>query len=140
MIDTERSPGHIRGKGQIQETIRDRFARASRLFPIANTVFKDGGGVVSAVLGGVQFEAKERLTMRTSEDASESGLYASECCFEELIYCEGDTVGECPRCCRLCQWVLLETVVSAEQLDRWDHEITRLNLNNLSVTVSPGLP
>jgi len=54
--------------------------------------------------------------MRTSEDAPQLGLYASECCLEELIYCEGDTFWRCPRCHSLCRWELLECVVSPEEL------------------------
>jgi len=60
-----------------------------------------------------------KVDMRTSEDAPQLGLYASECCLEELIYCEGDTFWRCPRCHGLCEWELLETVVSPERLERW---------------------
>lgn len=34
--------------------------------------------------------------MKTSEEARELGLYASECCSEELIFDRGDTFVRCP--------------------------------------------
>ena len=50
--------------------------------------------------------------MRTSEDARQSGLYASDCCDAELIFIQGDTFWRCPRCQRLCDWELLEATAS----------------------------
>jgi hypothetical protein len=44
--------------------------------------------------------------MRTAEDVHELGLYANDCCSEELIYDKGDTFWRCPRCRHLCTWEL----------------------------------
>ena len=48
--------------------------------------------------------------MRTSEDALESGLYASECCGEELVFEKGDCFWRCPCCHSLCDWEIVEVV------------------------------
>ena len=56
--------------------------------------------------------------MRTSEDANKPGLYASECCVEELIFLKGDTFWRCPRCHSLCQWEFLEAIDAADELQR----------------------
>ena len=48
--------------------------------------------------------------MKTSEDAKKSGLYESECCSQQLIFLNGDTLWRCPRCHGLCQWELIEII------------------------------
>jgi hypothetical protein len=53
-----------------------------------------------------------RGEMKTSEDARELGLYASECCSEELIFDKGDCFSRCPRCEGLCEWDLIENLTS----------------------------
>jgi hypothetical protein len=55
--------------------------------------------------------------MRTSEVAHRSGLYASECCEQELIFIEGDTFWRCPRCQHLCEWTLVKLVVSSRDFE-----------------------
>jgi len=55
--------------------------------------------------------------MSTSQDVHELGLYASDCCSEELIFGENDTFSRCPRCKRLCNWDLVERLVLAEDLE-----------------------
>ena len=55
--------------------------------------------------------------MRTSEEARQSGLYASDCCAVELIFTPGDTFWRCPHCQRLCDWELLEVAVSVHDLE-----------------------
>lgn len=55
--------------------------------------------------------------MRTSEDVRNLGVYASECCGEEMIFETGDTFCRCPRCHRLCQWGLIKTLVTAAQFE-----------------------
>jgi len=55
--------------------------------------------------------------MRTSQEARQSGLYASDCCAEELIFMQGDTFWRCPQCKRLCDWELLEVAVSVRDLE-----------------------
>jgi len=44
--------------------------------------------------------------MKTFDDVRELGLYANDCCTEELIYDEGDTFWRCPRCQSSCLWQL----------------------------------
>ena len=48
--------------------------------------------------------------MKTSEDTKKSGVYESECCSQELIFLEGDTLRRCPRCQGLCVWELITTI------------------------------
>ena len=55
--------------------------------------------------------------MRTSEDARQSGLYASECCGEEQIFNKDDTFWRCPQCQQLCEWELLKIVVAFPELE-----------------------
>jgi len=42
--------------------------------------------------------------MRTGNDATQSGLYASECCYMEKTFKAGDCFSRCPRCESLCEW------------------------------------
>jgi len=56
--------------------------------------------------------------MKTSEEASRSGLYMSECCGVELIFADGDTFWRCPRCQSLCDWELLKTTISVRDFER----------------------
>jgi hypothetical protein len=42
----------------------------------------------------------------TCEDVRELGLYATDCCGEELIFDKGDTFWRCPACRHLCTWDL----------------------------------
>ena len=56
-------------------------------------------------------------SMRTSEDAGRSGLYASECCAEELVFYKHDTFWRCPRCRNLCEWELVEGALSPYELE-----------------------
>ena len=55
--------------------------------------------------------------MRTSEDVGRSGLYASECCGEELAFYKHDTFWRCPRCHNLCQWELIERALSPDEVE-----------------------
>jgi hypothetical protein len=47
------------------------------------------------------------VDVKTSEDARQSGLYASSCCGEETFFGEGDTLPRCPLCWQLCEWDLV---------------------------------
>jgi hypothetical protein len=58
--------------------------------------------------------------MKTSEDARQSGLYASECCGAELVFYKHDTFWRCPRCHSLCQWELLEGGLSPDEFDSFE--------------------
>ena len=60
--------------------------------------------------------------MKTTEDVLELGLYASECCNEELIFFKSDCFSRCPRCEELCKWQLVEKLVSWKELERVDVE------------------
>jgi hypothetical protein len=44
--------------------------------------------------------------VKTSEYVHELGLYANDCCSEELIFDKGDTFWRCPRCRQCCVWEL----------------------------------
>ena len=59
-----------------------------------------------------------RKTMRTSEDVHELGLYANDCCSEELIFDEGDTFWRCPRCHHLCCWELESKITPTAMVAR----------------------
>lgn len=50
--------------------------------------------------------------MRTSEDARESALYTSGCCSIEMLFDIGDCFCRCPRCSGLCEWEIVEPVLS----------------------------
>jgi hypothetical protein len=53
--------------------------------------------------------------MRTGQDVREPGLYSSECCSREIRFAKNDMFSRCPRCLRLCEWDLIETVAGREQ-------------------------
>ena len=55
--------------------------------------------------------------MRTSEDSRKTGLYASECCGQELIFVKGDTFWRCPKCQSLCEWELLAALQDEQSLE-----------------------
>jgi len=55
--------------------------------------------------------------MKTSEEARRSGLYASECCGEELLFGKGDTLWRCPQCQHLCDWELVKIAASGGDLE-----------------------
>jgi hypothetical protein len=52
--------------------------------------------------------------MKTSEEARRSGLYASACCGEELLFGKGDTLWRCPQCQHLCDWELVKVAASGD--------------------------
>jgi hypothetical protein len=56
--------------------------------------------------------------MKTGEDVRESGLYSSDCCEQELLLMENDSFRRCPRCSRLCEWVLVDSVISWKEMSR----------------------
>jgi hypothetical protein len=60
--------------------------------------------------------------MKTSEDVRELGLYASDCCGEELIFAENDCFSRCARCERLCEWELIENVIPWVEMERMVEE------------------
>jgi hypothetical protein len=50
--------------------------------------------------------------MKTSEEASLSGLYVSECCDVGQVFAAGDTAWRCPNCHNLCNWELVQVTFS----------------------------
>jgi hypothetical protein len=56
--------------------------------------------------------------MKTSEDVRTLGLYASNCCGEEIIFDTNDCFSRCPRCEGLCEWELVEDLISCDELER----------------------
>jgi hypothetical protein len=66
--------------------------------------------LASSVLSRAPVEKliKGDLIMKTSEEARDSGLYASACCGEELLFGKGDTLWRCPQCQHLCDWELVQ--------------------------------
>ena len=56
--------------------------------------------------------------MRTGETVMDLGLYATECCSEELIFDTGDQFGKCPKCQRLCIWEQEEELVTLDEFER----------------------
>jgi hypothetical protein len=54
--------------------------------------------------------------MKTTETVLESGLYATECCSEELVFDIGDLFRRCPKCHELCEWELQEELVRPDNL------------------------
>lgn len=46
--------------------------------------------------------------MKTGRDATDPGLYISECCIQELYVVEGQMLPRCPRCNALTIWDLDE--------------------------------
>jgi hypothetical protein len=59
----------------------------------------------------------EEKNMKTSQDVLELGLYANDCCEEELIFDEGDTFWRCPQCQHLCRWELVSRITRDEDLE-----------------------
>jgi hypothetical protein len=56
--------------------------------------------------------------MRTGENVSELGLYASICCGHDWIFDKQDVFYRCPKCEHLCEWELTERVIDWNQLQR----------------------
>lgn len=61
--------------------------------------------------------------MRTGENAPELALYSSSCCEEEMIFDGNDRFCRCPRCEGLCEWDLIEPVISWSQLDEMAEQV-----------------
>jgi hypothetical protein len=50
--------------------------------------------------------------MKTGKDVHKPGLYASDCCLEEITFQKDASFSRCPRCLRLCEWEPVDVVVS----------------------------
>ena len=55
--------------------------------------------------------------MKTADTVIDLGLYATECCSEELIFDIGDLFLRCPRCQKLCTWELEEEIVTIDEFE-----------------------
>jgi len=51
--------------------------------------------------------------MKTWQQSTRLGLYASDCCSEELIFDVGDTFCRCLKCVNSCQWELVSKLTRA---------------------------
>lgn len=60
--------------------------------------------------------------MRTTEDVRELELYVSSCCGAALILGEDNCFSRCPRCERLCEWELVQTLISWEKMEHVSDE------------------
>ena len=58
--------------------------------------------------------------MKTGKDVRETGLYASDCCVQELLFEQEDSFSRCPRCMRLCEWELVDSVVAWHEMQEPD--------------------
>ena len=56
--------------------------------------------------------------MRTTENVSELGLYASVCCGHDRIFARQDVFYRCPECEGLCEWELVERVIDWNHFER----------------------
>jgi hypothetical protein len=56
--------------------------------------------------------------MKTGDNVTDLGLYASECCSAELIFDAGDAFLRCPQCQHLCVWQMEEEIVSPDEFER----------------------
>jgi hypothetical protein len=50
--------------------------------------------------------------MKTGKDVHKAGLYASDCCLEEITFKKDASFSRCPRCLALCEWEPVDAVVS----------------------------
>ena len=62
----------------------------------------------------------QEVEMKTGQDVRESGLYSSDCCEQELLFTENDSFSRCPRCFRLCEWELVDSVISWKEMSHGD--------------------
>ena len=53
--------------------------------------------------------------MKTGENVFETGLYASDCCLQEILFEAGDSFSRCPRCASLSIWETVE-IAALEEL------------------------
>lgn len=63
--------------------------------------------------------------MKTTERVNKLGLYTSACCNQEVIFEKKDTFTRCPACNRLCDWDLIETLISWRQFEELEEEFEK---------------
>jgi hypothetical protein len=54
--------------------------------------------------------------MKTGQDVRELGLYASDCCLQEMLFDKDESFSRCPKCSGLCEWYLVDAVVGWQEL------------------------
>jgi hypothetical protein len=54
--------------------------------------------------------------MKTGQDVRQLGLYVSECCLQEILFDKNGSFRRCPRCGQLCEWELVDAVMSGQEI------------------------
>jgi hypothetical protein len=54
--------------------------------------------------------------VKTGQDVRELGLYASDCCLQELFFDKDDSFSRCPRCLRLCEWEAVDAAGALQEM------------------------
>ena len=87
-------------------------------------MFRATGGGVFTVFGGTEHDSLWKGTgkMRTGNDATQSGLYASECCNIEKRFKIGECFTRCPRCESLCEWESMDVAVTPDVNKKIEHQ------------------
>jgi hypothetical protein len=62
------------------------------------------------------------MLMRTGDDATQFGMYASECCSVEKTFKIGDCFSRCPKCESLCEWENVDVVVPPDGFETIEHQ------------------
>ena len=73
----------------------------------------------------VDWLEKGTRQMRTGNDATQSGLYASECCNVEKKFKITDCFSRCPRCESLCNWEsvdVVDVIVTPDGIVKIEHQ------------------
>jgi hypothetical protein len=58
--------------------------------------------------------------MRTASPVRNLALYVSKCCSEETLFDFAECFSRCPKCQKLCDWDLVEEVISWRDMDEWE--------------------
>jgi hypothetical protein len=60
--------------------------------------------------------------MRTGNDATQTGLYASDCCNVEKTFKIADCFSRCPKCESLCEWETVDVIVTPDGVEKIEHQ------------------
>jgi hypothetical protein len=55
--------------------------------------------------------------MKTKDNVNVLGLYATDCCGEELIFDVQEQLSQCPSCDKGCSWNFVERVIPWQELE-----------------------
>jgi len=58
----------------------------------------------------------KEVEVKTGQDVREFGLYASDCCVQEVLFDKDDSFSRCPRCLRLCEWEPVDAAVASQEM------------------------